>query len=309
MDPSGADPYAAYTTALLLDGLGQTTLGPKTYAYSNLGVGLLGVALARCAGEPSWEALIASRVTGPLGLKGTSVKRALATGGHDVNMAPAGPWGFDALAGAGALRSDAADLALLLQRAMAGGDDVAARMIARSVTPLIDGPVKVGMGWHHGLGASAPLASAVWHNGMTGGWSSFIAYMPGERRGVVILSNAASPVIDLVAPEALRVLAGEQAALKLPGAVKLDAAARARLVGRYQLAPQATLIVTARGEELWAELTGQPAFRVWPESATRVNYRVVEATLEFTLPDAGPASALTLLQGGQQLPAPRVGEP
>lgn len=69
------DPYAAFDDRALRQFLSAHTLrrdpGSK-FEYSNLGAGLLGYALALKAGG-DYEALIASKVTGPLGMTSTRV--------------------------------------------------------------------------------------------------------------------------------------------------------------------------------------------------------------------------------------------
>ncbi len=62
--------YAGYTVKQLYEGLATFELSrdPGTkFEYSNWGFGLLGHALGHCAGM-SYEALLAERVTGPLGM-------------------------------------------------------------------------------------------------------------------------------------------------------------------------------------------------------------------------------------------------
>ncbi len=56
------------TRSLDLDGRG-------TWQYSNLGVSLLGFALARAAHEPSWESLVHHRILDPLGMTATTFAR------------------------------------------------------------------------------------------------------------------------------------------------------------------------------------------------------------------------------------------
>ena len=51
------------------------------------------------------------------------------------------------------------------------------------------GPVRLG--WQE---AAAGEATALWHNGGTGGYRSFVGFVPGSRVGVVVLSNSANDV-------------------------------------------------------------------------------------------------------------------
>src|SRR5581483_8490814 len=117
IDASDPNPYAKYTPDKLYAFLNSYTLtrdpGEK-YEYSNLGVGLLGLALARKLGM-SYEGAVRKRILEPLGMKSTSItlsadqKKRLAAG-YDGGLSPAHNWDFDALAGCGALRSTADDL-------------------------------------------------------------------------------------------------------------------------------------------------------------------------------------------------------
>ena len=78
----------------------------------------------------------------------------------------------------------------------------------------------------------------------------------------------------------------------------VDEATLERYVGQYQLAPGAVITVTRKGTQLEAQLTGQPAFPVYPSSPTRFYYEVVEAELEFHEQN-GQITGLTLHQNGQ----------
>jgi len=79
---------------------------------------------------------------------------------------------------------------------------------------------------------------------------------------------------------------------------KIDPAILARYVGKYQLLPQAIFTITLDGDQLYAQLTGQPTMPVYAESETRFYYEVVEAAITFERDDKGKATALVLHQGG-----------
>src|SRR5262249_62315271 len=93
----------------------QLTRDPGAqWEYSNLGAGLLGHALA-CHAGMSYEQLVKTRILDPLGMMSTTItltadqRRRLATA-YDETLHTVSFWDFDALAGAGALRSTADDL-------------------------------------------------------------------------------------------------------------------------------------------------------------------------------------------------------
>ena len=84
----------------------------------------------------------------------------------------------------------------------------------------------------------------------------------------------------------------------------VPAATLARYVGTYQMPGGAELAVTLNGSQLLAQLTGQPAFPIFPESDTLFFYKVVEATLEFQA-DGGSVKAVRLRQGAIDTVAPK----
>ena len=79
-----------------------------------------------------------------------------------------------------------------------------------------------------------------------------------------------------------------------------------RYVGDYELQPGFVLSVTRDGTRLLAQATGQPQFEIFAQSETRFFVREVAAQIEFHLDGDGPAEALTLFQGGREMPAARV---
>ncbi|MDX1705364.1 serine hydrolase domain-containing protein [Pseudidiomarina sp.] len=93
-----------------------------------------------------------------------------------------------------------------------------------------------------------------------------------------------------------------------PKTIELNADQRARLVGDYQLQPGFIISVRDTEEGMTAQATGQGAFTVVAESAAILFNDQYGIKMVFDLPADGAATALTLHQGGQQLPAPRVEE-
>jgi len=79
-------------------------------------------------------------------------------------------------------------------------------------------------------------------------------------------------------------------------------------VGKYQLAPSAVFTIAMDGNRLQAQLTGQPAIEIFPESENKYFYKVVDAQITFESDGKGPATALTLHQNGQNIRAARIAE-
>ncbi|MFJ1705051.1 serine hydrolase domain-containing protein [Kitasatospora sp. NPDC088346] len=215
--PSTPDPYAGCTADVLLRGLPTTrqaaTPGHR-FRYSNLGAGLLGLALAHRAGT-DYQSLIDREICTPLGLGDTGVTRpALLTQGHTARRRPTPAWDLAGLAGAGGLRSTAADLVTFLRAQLGSGPDGLAEAIAltRSTEHLRNPFAWIHLGWlgqrlHPRQGGHLQL----WHNGGTGGFASFTGFDPERRVAVVVLSNTRRSV-DAAGFELLRTLQNTAAA-------------------------------------------------------------------------------------------------
>jgi len=196
-----ANPYADYTVDQLyafLSSLSLTRDIGAQYEYSNLGGGLLGHALARRAGV-DYESLVRDRITAPLGMTSTAIvlsadlKSRLATG-HSQALQPVPNWDLPTLAGAGALRSDTNDLLRFLAAALGYTPSPLQAAFAAMTKPRwpTGAPEReVALGWHV---FTANGHEIIWHNGGTAGYRTFIGYEPKARTGVVVLSNAGTPL-------------------------------------------------------------------------------------------------------------------
>lgn len=306
-----ADPYADYDAAKLrafLDGnVLQETPGAG-YDYSNLGAGLLGYALT--SREGGYEKVLRERVLVPLGMTDTGIalprmQLARLAAGHDRNLDPSGPWAFDALAGAGALRSTPSDMARYLEAAIDPSKTPLAAAWKLAETPIADGPVpslRVALAWHVKV---LEGSSVIWHNGQTGGFAAMMAFDPAGKAGVVVLSNAAIGVDDL----ALHMLDASIPLSDPPKrrvAVKLDGAALDRVTGRYELARDFFVTVRRDGDRVYAQATGQAEAEIFAESENEFFYKVVDAQLTFVRGPDGRAAFLVLHQGERDIRARRV---
>ena len=314
-----ANPYADYTYDELWAFLSsyELTRDPGAqWAYSNLGFGLLGDLLARRAGT-DYETLVKARVIGPLGMASTTItltpdERARLAVGHDSLLRKVENWDLPTLAGAGALRSTANDLMTFLaaQMGLAPSPLQKSMAVALSVRrPGATAAMEQALGWEV---LHFPTGDIVQHGGGTGGYHTFVAFSPKRRVGVVILTNAETPAgADDIG---MHILVGAPV-IHLPPpppppperhAVTLDAKAMDALTGRYQLSPQIVVTVTRDGARLFAQLTGQATYEVFPESPTAVFWKVVDAQMTFTLGPDGRATGMTLHQSGRDTPAPRT---
>ena len=197
------NPYVHYGTAELYAFLGAYTLPRdigQRYEYSNLAVGLLGHALARRVGT-SYEAALTRRVLQPLRLADTRVtmtdtlRRRLARPYN--RQGQSSTWDFDALAGAGALRSTATDMArfLAIQLGLVRSPLDSAIALTHVVQAETGRPgSSVALAWHTLQRGGLTIYA---HDGGTGGYRTIVAFDATRRVGVLVLSNSDAEIGDL----------------------------------------------------------------------------------------------------------------
>jgi hypothetical protein len=79
----------------------------------------------------------------------------------------------------------------------------------------------------------------------------------------------------------------------------------AAYAGLYELAPGAVLTVTAEGQHLFAQLSGQDKFEIFPAGPNEFAWKVVDAKVTFERAPDGHATGLVLHQNGADIPAKR----
>jgi CubicO group peptidase (beta-lactamase class C family) len=198
------DAYAKFGPPAVARTLGMIRLprpiGSK-YEYSNLGVGLLGHALARVDGADSYETLLAKRILRPLGMGETAIrlseeqKKKLAPG-HDDSGEPASGWTFATLEACGGIRSNVRDMLRFLEAAMAKAGTPLEPAFAFAQQPWREQTGKdaeVGLCWQRSHSRRGLL---LWHNGGTGGYASYMGFHPTTGIGVVVLCNGNERAVD-----------------------------------------------------------------------------------------------------------------
>ncbi|HYL05243.1 MAG TPA: serine hydrolase [Thermoanaerobaculia bacterium] len=317
LDADLADPYAGYDRKALFAYLATAMLDgkpPCAPAYSNLGFGVLGVVLETAYGK-SWAALVREKIALPLGMADTaqdlSPDQAARFAAPWAGGKPAHEWTFQAMAGAGALRSTAADMSKLADALLAGargplGKAWPVLAADRADMPAIGG--KVGLGLEHlppGRGHESAEGDRYGHEGGTGGYQSLIEVWPASGRAIVVLASngAAAPRAWLARWQAAGDEPVQRREIAVPPAA-LDAA-----TGVYAIDKQARITILRRGDGLVARLTGQPFFPIFPSAGDEYFYKVVDAQLSLHRNAAGKVDRLTLHQNGRDVTAVREAGP
>ncbi|HUF29939.1 MAG TPA: serine hydrolase [Gemmatimonadaceae bacterium] len=299
VSPDSANPYAAYDSVQLYAFLRDYSLprAPGTrFVYSNLGSGLLGFALARHA-RMSYEELLRARVLEPLGLRRTGISRDSAAllrsaRGH-TESGETPDWQFDALAGAGALRSTAADLAVLLRAIIDRHSQVDSAIALTLPTTS-----RTALGWNVRRETGSTI---LYVGGRTGGFRSFIGVNLSARRGVVALTNSGMGVDDL----GFHMLTRSTPLIVVRESITLPFDSLRSYVGEYASTAGQPVLVRLDGNQLVAQVGGLGHANIYPSKTDEFFARLANVQLAFTRDGTGRVSGLTLYVNGRGTAAQR----
>ncbi|MEL6401894.1 MAG: serine hydrolase [Cyanobacteria bacterium J06626_4] len=289
----------------------------EQFRYSNSGYVLLTQIIEQVSGQ-SYADYLQTQLFTPLGLENTGYEQPLAvidglangyqfTGeGYQqaeyINMAVP--------AGAGGLYSTLDDLIrwhqFLINTENRPAGILSDAAIAAMKTPQIsmgeDAP-ELSYGYGLIIGAQGFIA----HGGGINGFVTYLGSLPEEKTTVAVLSNVEHANPSLMAEDLLAILKGQP--YQLPTneeAVTLAPEVLERYVGTYQVTPDFQVAIAVESEQLHIQGTGQPQIPLFPASETEFFARLLEFRIVFNIAADGTVESATLLQNGQELPAPRV---
>ena len=321
--PKALEVVAAYTPERVYQFLStwQPTrpIGSK-WEYSNLGFGVLGLALSSRAGT-GYESLVRARITGPLAMESTGITVPPAMYpqlaiGHGADLQPAPPVNMPAFLGAGCLRSSASDMLTFLAAFMGYNKSSLALAMAAMLETRRPGPsFQQALGWWIiSMGEGDP--GFVLYGGETPGFSSTFAYDPKSRVGVVVLSNGAGGDGGLGAHLMRPALPVETAAAQKARAERKEIAFDRKWVdlysGQYKInaGPAAGMVITieCQGANLILKDVATPpeGLRLHAEDARTFFTTTPDLDVVFQSDDNGRTTSLTIRFAGTATVAPRI---
>lgn len=189
----GQDPYRGLTEGDVLRAAETASAArPGTYQYSNLGMALAGHAAARRTGRP-YEQLLSAYVLAPLGMRDTRIMHRgslfppRVAKGQQATGPPTDHWFASGYSPAGDVWTTGRDMGRFLKAVIRGTAPG-----ARAAVPAHNaGPgQRTGLGW---LTTRIDGRDITWHNGATGGFTSYMGFDRATGRGVAVLSNTSRP--------------------------------------------------------------------------------------------------------------------
>jgi CubicO group peptidase (beta-lactamase class C family) len=204
------NPYKAYgqkeLEVYLRNLMGQKKDTTTTYAYSNLGAGLLGYTLG-LSQNTTFQSLLQKRIFDKYAMNqsytssenlGNRLIKGLDNQGNEVLN-----WDFDVMFGGGGMVSSTEDLSKFVL-AQFNSENLELKL-TRQATHQLNENSSIGLGWH--ILTSKNKINTYWHNGGTGGYSSCIVLNVDQEKAVIVLSNVSgiNQTIDELSFELLRV--------------------------------------------------------------------------------------------------------
>jgi CubicO group peptidase (beta-lactamase class C family) len=166
-----------------------------TYVYSTLGAATAGQAAAAAAGM-TYPDLMRTRLFAPLGMTDTAIQtgRPLVGRGHGASGLPVQPWVLDGYAPGGGAVSTTRDL-VKLATALLDGTAPGLDALTPSRVHTNQDNTYVGIFWQNSTWQTGQTIT--WHNGQTGGYSSYLGLDRAHHTAVIVLSDVAADTTDL----------------------------------------------------------------------------------------------------------------
>ncbi|MBC7381904.1 MAG: beta-lactamase family protein [Bacteroidia bacterium] len=197
------NPYAELITSDIYNYLssceGKNIEG--TFEYSNFGMGLLGHLLELRTSE-KYEQLVKNRLLFPLKMTNTFItpdssnKDKIIQGYNDQGQKTP-VWADHVLTGAGSFLSNATDMIKFIKANLSENATTISKSLLKTHLPQLKS--NSGLGWMLPDKYDRLIGNQniVWHNGMAGGYASFMAIDKANNYGMIILSNKAVDVTKL----------------------------------------------------------------------------------------------------------------
>lgn len=191
----GRDTLGGVTAVEVVASAKDLSLGkPGTFAYSNLGVALLGIAEARAARVPDWQALVSARLLTPLGMTSTTftprpagLMQPRQSNGREVE-----PWSGPGISAAGSsTRTTARDMARFAAAVLNG---TAPGMVATKPLARVSTNSQIGLTW---LTTQTPAGPMTWHDGGTGGTRTALALDLVRHRATFVATTSDRDVVSV----------------------------------------------------------------------------------------------------------------
>jgi CubicO group peptidase (beta-lactamase class C family) len=285
--------------------------------YNNSGYFLLGYIIGKVSGKP-YDVYLKETFFDPLKMENTGMhyagiklqNEAKGYAKDNGKYDDALNWDMSWAGAAGALYSTVDDL-LKWNEALFGGKVLNEKSLNAALTPaVLKNGAEPGMQYGYGLIKSKFRGTEIiGHGGGLHGFITQLSYYPTEKLTVVMFSNTAEPEVNFDPNKIAEVFLWDKMEKQKSYTESSVKPADLKIfTGRYDLLGSAVIIITEENNKLYAQLTGQPKFEIFPSSENEFFWKVVDAKIKFIKDEKGEISQAILYQNGQELKAKRLPE-
>jgi CubicO group peptidase (beta-lactamase class C family) len=286
------------------------------YQYNNSGYFLLGYIIEKITGD-KYGNYLKKTFFDPIGMTNTGVhtpklkltNEALGYQKNNDKYDRALNWNMDWAGGAGSLYSTVEDL-FKWNEALFNDKVLKPESLKAATTPvkLNNGKEPPGLKYGYGLGMSDYRGvDAIGHSGGLHGFISQLLRLPKEKLTVVLLTNVMPPEVEIdpmkVAELYLWKGMKNQESFAQQAEQEKDIE---KYTGRYDFTNGMVMLISKEGDNLFAQLSGQPKFPIYQSSPGNYFWKVVQAKIQFITDDKGKVTHGKFEQGSFKVDAPKM---
>jgi CubicO group peptidase (beta-lactamase class C family) len=257
------------------------------WAYSNSGFVLLQNLVENVTGQ-DFDSYTRAHLFGPMGMASTTFDDAVVpdaalsrgyeavTGANGAVRALVRPREYLNGSAAGSVVASATDMAAYLKTMIARGAGPGGRILADSSVqemitpqtrlPLDIAPFRAGLGWNVGDAPNAWMGTAIYWNGDTANFHTFLRWLPESGLGVFVSVNTTSPVSlrDQIGVRALGLMVTAKTGRSAPAApraapvVRVSTRTLRRAAGRYASGTGVDVLTASGGGLRWTPASQAP---------------------------------------------------
>lgn len=298
---------------------------PNTkFEYSNTGYALLASIIEKASGT-SYAKFLKTEIFDPLGMKHTlvynrryapkkidnyaygyvyndSTQQYLLPDNYEPTKMVV--W-LDGIVGDGCVNSTANDL-FLWDRALHNKKLISEKgyleLFSESILPDSTS-TKYAFGWT--VDTHPTFGKVIAHNGGWPGYVSRIERHPESDKTIILLQNHHN--VTIPHKDIRHILYNiPLAKIKERKEINLPIEKLQNLVGKYAITPEMSITISLNKEQLYAQMTGQGAIPIYPESDLFFFLKVVDAQIMFEMNGNNNITRLYLLQNQQKIEAQKV---
>jgi CubicO group peptidase (beta-lactamase class C family) len=290
----------------------------EKWLYNNSAFFLLGHIIGKVTGKPYGDYL-KETFFDPLGMTNTGVhtsklklqNEAKGYTKENGKYKPSTNWDMSWAGGAGALYSTVEDL-YKWNEALFSGKVLQEKSLKAGHTPVMLSNGKkpdnanYGYGWALGDYRGQDIVE---HGGGLHGFISQLTRYPEENVTVVLLTNITPPEVSINSNAIAEFLLWEKMEKQKSDVVNASVSEDvSQYVGRYDFQNGAVMIITAENKSLFAQLTGQPKFPIFPSGEGEYFWKVVDAKIRFVKNAGGEVEYGNFEQSGNKLKVAKLKE-